>query len=202
MSSSLHMTDFYPTAEPAEAEATPNGVTQKSVATQKSEHNRTPTDISKKDTKPPTPAEIQRQQRIDQLIQLLFIDGYSFTDACNKLGIGRTTGYEYYKTWKAEQEPLKVDSEFWELLTQVKEDNPEKALDAITKIKLKQTESNVNMKAQVTAEVTENIEANVTINTEQLLAEYDAIIKEATTQTPNLPKNNTTEQIHQTTPPS
>lgn len=144
-----------------------------------------------------TPAKEKKEHQKQTLIKLLFHDFNSMTDACRKLGITRETGYVWYREWKTEQEPEKIDKTFWRLMQTVEQDNPEKALDSITKLKIKLTDTNVNVKA----EVTETIEANVTVNTEQLLKEYDQIIKTAT-ETPNIPKNNTTKPLHQTeTPP-
>jgi hypothetical protein len=153
MNNELSLSDFYPDSE------------TKADAIQKIEQNR-------------TPAEIQRQQKIDKLITLLFNDGLSFTNACEKLSIGRTTGYEYWKEWKHSEEPRKVDAKFWELLRQVETDNPEKALDAVTRLKIKLTDTNVNVNAK--AEVTEHIEAvniNVDVTPDQLTeTEVNAIV--------------------------
>lgn len=142
-----------------------------------------------------TPAQEKKEQKIEDLATYYFIDDLNFTQACAKVGICRETGYEYMKLWKQKTEPLKVDKKFWQLLAIVEVDNPEKALDAVTKVKLKQTDENVNVKS----EVTEHLEANVNLSSiTGSLRDYEELIKRAnpTKETINIQPDNITEQVH------
>lgn len=150
--------------------------TQKSVATQNCLPNL-------------TPAKIEHEKKLDQFITLLFHDELNMTDACIKMEISRPTGYEWYHEWKQTQEPQKVDQRFWHLMDIVEEDNPEKALDCATRVKIKLTDSTVNVNAK--SEVTEHIEGHIDVNTTiQLLKQYvdayaETNIIEATTVSTN-----------------
>lgn len=125
--------------------------------TQKTEQNR-------------TPAEKQRQERIDKLIQLLFIEKKDMKTACQTIGIGRTTGYEYFRAWQETEESSLIDTEFWTLYNIVKQEDPAQALDILTKIKVKK----MAIKAEVKLESTHT--ENVNINVKSMLAEYSKLL--------------------------
>lgn len=105
-----------------------------------------------------TLAEQQRQERIDKLINILFIDGKGMKYACNQLGISRTTGYEYFRAWQETEESNLIDTEFWLLYQQVKHDNPEKALEILAKIKIRKiaVKAEINLKEEITETKTFN----------------------------------------------
>jgi len=165
-------------------------IEKKAEATQKNVQNLTPTDISKKEL---TPAKIEHEKKLDQFITLLFHDELNMTDTCLKMGISRTTGYEWYHEWKRTQEPQKIDQSFWRLMRIVEADNPEKALDCATRVKIKMTDANVNVKS----EVTEHVEGTVNVNTTiQLLREYEQAFSETETiETSIIPKDNSGKQV-------
>jgi hypothetical protein len=114
-------------------------MTQEEIAYSKIEQNLTP-----------TVAEEQRQQRIDNLIDLLFIKKHSMKKACDKLNISRTTGYEYFRLWQQQEEADLVDTEFWTLFRQVKRRDPAKALEILAKIKVKKMAIKLDVKEEYT----------------------------------------------------
>ena len=86
MSPSLHMTDFYPTAEPAEAEETPQREPEKPL------QNATKTDISKKELSP------NQQVDIEQIKQML-LQNKTEQEMADKLGIHRVTVARKIAAW-------------------------------------------------------------------------------------------------------
>lgn len=106
-----------------------------------------------------------------------------------------------YQQWLEEKRSW-IHEEFIELHQKIKEENPELAYSTMAGLLAKSIPSKQEIKADVNADVTEKIEANVTVNTEQLLREYDEITKDTTEETRDLPKNNPKEQVHQTETPT
>jgi transposase len=141
----------------------PKTDTQQSVATQKTLLNI-------------TPAEAARQDRIERFISALFVDGLNFKDACQKIGISRPTGYEYFNEWKANDEVLKVDRVFWRLIRQLEEENPEKVLDALTRLKTKLTPNRVDVKKEIKSDVKIRIDAELN----EVLTRYDNLFGKPT----------------------
>jgi ACT domain-containing protein len=139
-----------------------------------------------------TPAEQQRQDRIDQLITLLFPKHKDMKTACQIIGISRTTGYEYFKTWQEQEESQLVDTEFWSLFRKVKRNDPTKALEILARIKAKK----MAIKAEVKVESTHT--ENVNINVKSMLAEYEHIISSTGTQEATVPAHSSSEPVHST----
>lgn len=110
-----------------------------------------------------TPAEKQRQERIDKLITLMFIQKKDMKTACQEIGISRPTGYEYFKAWQDTEEAQLIDTEFWTLYNQVKQEDPAQALDILTKIKVKKMAIKLDVKEEV--KVTEKHDFTVTMRT-------------------------------------
>ena len=71
------------------------------------------------------------------------------TQAAEKLGVERGTAYDYWNQWKQTEEAQYIDTEFYRLTNQLKTLNPEKVLDAITKIKVRMTTEKTEVKANV-----------------------------------------------------
>lgn len=133
--------------------------------TTKTEQNLTHTPI--------TPAEQQRQERIDTLMDLLFTKNIGMKKACDQIGISRTTGYEYFKTWQETEESQLVDTEFWALYEQVKQEDPSKALEILSKIKVKK----MAVKAEIVSKNYSVNQTDININMDGLSAEeQNAII--------------------------
>lgn len=86
MSSSLRMSDFYPTAEPAEAEETPQRESEKPL------QNATKTDISKKELSP------NQQVDIEQIKHML-LQNKTEQEMADKLGIHRVTVARKIAAW-------------------------------------------------------------------------------------------------------
>jgi hypothetical protein len=107
-----------------------------------------------------SPAEEQRQQRIDTLMELLFIKHIGMKQACKEIGISRTTGYEYFRIWQDTEEAQLIDTEFWILYQQVKQDDPAKALEILSRIKVKQ----ITLKAEIREEHIETRTVNYNLN--------------------------------------
>ena len=150
MSSSLRMTDFYPTAEPAEAEETPPKVTQNSQATQKKQQNTTP----HKQT------VIERRQKlIDGIIK-----GKTISQLAKELNVDRCTLYRDFDVWIQTEESQYLHQEWIHLYQKLKQDNPEKAFDGLTKL--------LGMKQKKAPEV--NVNLNQTID---VTAATDALIQ-------------------------
>ncbi len=96
-----------------------------------------------------TPAEIERQQRTQQLVMLL-MKKKNMTQACNIVGISRTTGYEYWKTWQETEEATFINTEWWSLYQKVKRQNPYGALKMLTALKLRFHPEKVEIKEEYT----------------------------------------------------
>jgi len=131
------------------------------------------TNTADSEAKPLTPAQIQRQQRKDALIRAVFVEGLNFSKACAKVGIDRVTGYKYFYEWKESEEPIKVDRKFWNLIGKLEEENPEKVLDALTRLKIKLTAAKVDVKKEVTA--TSDVRVKVDAELLEALKDYDRI---------------------------
>ncbi|MFA5365912.1 MAG: hypothetical protein WC325_12085 [Candidatus Bathyarchaeia archaeon] len=136
-----------------------------------------------------TPAEQQRQERIDQLITLLFIKKKDMKTACQTIGVSRTTGYEYFRSWQEQEEAQLVDTEFWSLFRQVKRRDPAKALDILSRIKVKKMAVQVDLKAELTE--TKTVTYNLNYSEEEknaILTARRAILskRSSTNQPPSL----------------
>ena len=99
-----------------------------------------------------TPAETERQQRTQQLVSLL-MRKKNMTQACEIVGVSRTTGYEYWKAWQETEEAAYINTEWWSLYTQVKKRDPVSALKMLTQIKLRFHPEKVELKAEVTEKI-------------------------------------------------
>jgi hypothetical protein len=108
-----------------------------------------------------TPKRISRQQKTDNLIKLIFAGHTDFTENAKTLGISRRTVYRYWDRWKQSEEAQQIDSEWWALYNTVKQDNPTKALECMTRIKHRMTTEKLEVNEQVTSKHVE--ELNVTM---------------------------------------
>ncbi len=88
-------------------------------------------------TQTATPRRQSRQETTDNLIKLVFQGRMNFSDIAKELGISRKTAYRYWNRWKQSEEAQTVDWEWWNLYFKVREVNPEKALECLTRIKHK-----------------------------------------------------------------
>jgi hypothetical protein len=120
----------------------------------------------------PTAAEEQRQQRIDKLIELLFIKKKTMKTACIEIGVSRTTGYEYFRAWQEQEEAQLVDTEFWALFRVVKRRDPAKALEILSRIKVKKMAVQLDVKQEITE--TKTVTYNLNYSEEDKTAILDA----------------------------
>ena len=86
-----------------------------------------------------TPKGRSRQQKTDDLLQILFTERITFSRAAEKAGLSRQTAYRYFDRWKQSEEAKLVDVEWWQLFLALKDDNPEKALECLTRLKYRMT---------------------------------------------------------------
>lgn len=95
-----------------------------------------------------TPRHKKNQQLTDELIQTLFTGNYSFSQAAEKVGLKRNRAYRLWNRWKQTEEAQNIDMEWWALYLQLKDKNPEKALECLTRLKYRMTteKSEVNIK--------------------------------------------------------
>jgi len=84
-----------------------------------------------------TPRHHSRQEITDNIIKLVFQGKMNFTEIAKDIGISRKTAYRYWNRWKQTEEAQAVDMEWWSLYLKVREANPEKALECLTRIKHK-----------------------------------------------------------------
>lgn len=96
-----------------------------------------------------TPSEIERQQRTQQLVNLL-MHKKNMTQACSIVGISRTTGYEYWKAWQETEEATYINTEWWSLYQKVKRINPTGALKMLTALKLRFHPEKIEIKEDYT----------------------------------------------------
>lgn len=86
-----------------------------------------------------TPKSIKKHELTDQLLTKLFQGHKTFTQACQDLHLTRNRGYKLWNDWKQTSEAQLVDTEWWELYLRMKTENPEKALECLTRIKHRMT---------------------------------------------------------------
>jgi len=86
-----------------------------------------------------TPKKVARQERVETVALNIFNGITSFTELAKLLGVNRRTIYRDWRLWIDSHEIDKVDAEWWALFKRLKEDNPEKAFDGLTRLKIKQT---------------------------------------------------------------
>ena len=86
-----------------------------------------------------TPKCQTKQELTDQLVEKLFKGHKTFSQACKELNISRPRGYRLWEAWKQSDEAQLVDCEWWDLYLTVKQDNPEKALECLTRLKYRMT---------------------------------------------------------------
>jgi hypothetical protein len=72
------------------------------------------------------------------------------TQACNIVGISRTTGYEYWKAWQETEEATYINTEWWSLYHLVKKRSPVDALRMLTQLKLRFHPEKVEFKGEMT----------------------------------------------------
>ena len=116
-----------------------------------------------------TPKRKTTQQLTDQLLTLLFKGHITFTEAANQIGITRQRAYRLWNRWKQTEEAQQIDNEWWNLYLTVKDQNPEKALECLTRLKYRLTTEKVEVKENVKVE-----EKHVTI-----IADYTNAISAA-----------------------
>ena len=96
-----------------------------------------------------TPCRITKQERIDQLIDHLFNGHLSFAKAAAKVGVTRRQAYRYFNEWKQSHEAQQIDSEWWSLYLRLRDENPEKALECLTRLKYRMITEKHEIKATV-----------------------------------------------------
>jgi transposase-like protein len=137
-----------------------------------------------------TPAKIKRQERKDKTIDLMLNSDDSITDIAKQVGITRKTLYVYWNEWQQTEEAAKINRKWHSLCKYLEENNPEKAFDGLTKVKVRMTTEKKEIEKSVT------LTKNVNINVKSMLAEYEHLITETTTQTGTIPPNDSTQQVH------
>lgn len=108
-------------------------------------------------TTPPTPKPTQTvtpkrktvQEKTDQLIEHLFHGHKTFTQAAKEIGVSRKTAWTYFTKWKESSEAQLVDTEWWALYLRLKDENPEKALECLTRLKYRMTTEHREVKAEI-----------------------------------------------------
>lgn len=95
-----------------------------------------------------TPAQTEREQRTQQLVNLL-MHKKNMTQACTQVGISRTTGYEYWKQWQETEEAAYINTEWWSLYQQVKRRDPVSALKMLTQLKLRFHPEKIEFKGEI-----------------------------------------------------
>lgn len=96
-----------------------------------------------------TPKRKTQLELTDALITKLFKGHTSFSEACKQLGLTRQRGYRLFDKWKQTEEARAVDYEWWSLYEKVKADNPEKALECLTRIKHKMIVEKAEIKQEI-----------------------------------------------------
>jgi hypothetical protein len=136
-----------------------------------------------------TPKRVTIQEKTDQLIDLLFRGHKTFTQAAKEIGVSRKTAWTYFTRWKETSEAQLVDTEWWALYLRLKDDNPEKALECLTRLKYRMTTEK--------KEIEKTINKTVNLNVKSMLAEYEHIITQTATQTGTIPTDDPSQPIHQ-----
>lgn len=122
-----------------------------------------------KDAQTCTPKRIARQKRQDEFIQALLTQkATSFEQICTQFNISRRTGYYWFERWK-QREGFYVDVTWWQLVEEVRKRSPEKALEALTRLKYRMTTEKREEKISITEK-----KIDVTI-----LARYQSAIEQA-----------------------
>jgi AraC-like DNA-binding protein len=86
-----------------------------------------------------TPRRLSNQQITDQLIETLFTGKYTFSQAAERVGIKRNRAYRLFNKWKETEEAKQIDMHWWALYLRLKDENPEKALECLTRLKYRMT---------------------------------------------------------------
>lgn len=84
-----------------------------------------------------TPRHHSRQELTDSIVKLVFQGKMNFSDIAKEVGVSRKTAYNYWNKWKNSEEAQAIDMEWWALYLRVREVNPEKALECLTRLKHK-----------------------------------------------------------------
>lgn len=107
-----------------------------------------------------TPKKVSKQEKIEQLVVAIYLGNTNFTKLAEKLNVSRRTAYRYWNEWKRSHELDHVDAKWWALENKLESDNPEKAFDGLTKIKLKamkeQAEIDIKSVPKLKVEIVEN----------------------------------------------
>lgn len=96
-----------------------------------------------------TPKSLTKQELTDNLIELLFKGHKTFSEACKELGLTRNRGYRLWNAWKESEEARQIDCEWWDLYLTVKQENPDKALECLTRLKYRMITEKKELKATV-----------------------------------------------------
>jgi len=121
-----------------------------------------------------TPKQAIIQQRTDQMLKLLFQGHMTFTKIAEAIGVERTVAYDYWNAWKKTEEASALDWEWWELYNRVKENNPDKALECLTRLKYKMIVEKIETKTEITSE--EKVQLNVTDDEDAIIRKANDII--------------------------
>jgi hypothetical protein len=96
-----------------------------------------------------TPKRLTNQQLTDQLIEILFTGHSTFSQAATQLGIKRNRAYRLWNRWKDTEEAKQIDLHWWALYLRLKDENPEKALECLTRLKYRMTTEKHELKAEL-----------------------------------------------------
>ena len=98
-----------------------------------------------------TPKRKTQIELTDQLIDLLFHGHKTFSQASKELGLTRPRAYRLWNKWKQSTEAQLVDTEWWDLYLKVKQENPEKALECLTRLKYRMITEKHELQATIKA---------------------------------------------------
>ena len=98
-----------------------------------------------------TPKRKTQLELTDQLIEALFQGHKTFSQACKDLGLSRPRAYRLWNKWKENQEAQLIDTEWWDLYLTVKQENPDKALECLTRLKYRMITQKAEIKQDITA---------------------------------------------------
>lgn len=121
-------------------------------------NNTTPPNMEKvaqtdtKPRKPLTPKQLARREKLRKLLKALLKENQTFEESCESAGVSRRTGYRLFAKW-IESEGKLVDAEFWSLFFKLRKERPAKALECLTRIKVRMLPLRFKGEADVRSEL-------------------------------------------------
>lgn len=106
-----------------------------------------------------TPHQLTRKERTNHLIEGI-LQGKTICSIAEEIGVNRRTCIRDFEKWLQTSEQTKLHEEWFILYSKVKQDNPEKALECLTRLIAK----TMVQKVEAKTEVTENKTVTYNIN--------------------------------------